>query len=393
MHKRIVFAICGCLFFIGGFAQNSGRELLNEIEKNNIRLNGFKSFVESEKLQNKSTNNLPNPQAKGYYLPFGNNQTSTYTEFEISQSFEFPSVYAARGKWNTLKAQELETEYLKVRQEVLLKAKLLLADFAMLQQQKEIAVARQEQAKQVLDQIETLYAKGQIGILDLNKAKIAWLQEQFATEQLQTEIQIVLDKLKKLNGGNDFELSGMGIQEPLQIPAMDSLWEEKLANDPIIRELKINQAASQQKIALEKNKILPDLSIGYNYQGVSGNNFSGFFGGISIPLWNSKNKVKAAEANYRFQQSKTQLVTAGLYVDFQEQYNRYLLLLEKFKEYQAVMENLESEKLLFKAYTLGEFSFMDYYRELRFYRNALDKKLQMEKELYQLKARLLKHRL
>jgi hypothetical protein len=65
----------------------------------------------------------------------------------------------------------------------------------------------------------------------------------------------------------------------------------------------------------------------------------------------------------------------------------------KYNEYQITMSNLDSEKILFKAYILGEFSFMDYYVELQFYRNASDKMLQMEKELQLLQARLLKHQL
>jgi outer membrane protein TolC len=133
--------------------------------------------------------------------------------------------------------------------------------------------------------------------------------------------------------------------------------------------------------------------VGYNHQGISGDNFSGFYGGISIPLWNSKNKVKAAKAGYKYRQSQTEAVTTTLYTDFQEKYNRYQLLLKKYREYQKTMKSLDSESLLFKAFELGEFSFMDYYVELQFYRDALDKMLQMEKELYQLKAELLKHQL
>ena len=57
------------------------------------------------------------------------------------------------------------------------------------------------------------------------------------------------------------------------------------------------------------------------------------------------------------------------------------------------MRNLESEKLLLKAYMLGEYSFMDYYVELQFYRKASDKMLIMEKELQLLQAQLLKHQL
>lgn len=394
MNKYIVSAICGCLFYVSGFSQDKNiGELLNEIEQNNTELKGYQSFIESQQLENRSNNNLPDPQLSGFYLPFGDNTTDAYSEYQIAQSFEFPTVYSSRSKWNDLKSMELQTSYAQKRQEVLLKAKTLLIELAFLQKQKAVETERRTQSKQVFDQIQELYDKEQVGILDLNKAKIAWIQEQFVVQKIESEIQIVLSKLRTLNGGNAIDGFTAGIDLPIEVVAVETLWQEKLANDPSLQSLKAAETASLQKVKLEKNKVLPNVALGYNYQGVSGSNYSGFYGGVSIPLWSSKNKVKAAEANYEYQQSNTQVVTTSLYTQFQETYNRYELMLEKFNEYQTTMSNLNSEQLLFKAYMLGEYSFMDYYVELQFYRNASDKMLQMEKELQLLQAQLLKHQL
>jgi outer membrane protein TolC len=196
-----------------------------------------------------------------------------------------------------------------------------------------------------------------------------------------------------LNGGNAIDGFTAGIDLPIEVAEVETLWQERLTSDPSLQGLKAAETASLQKVKLEKNKVLPNLALGYNYQGVSGSNFSGFYGGLSIPLWNSKNKVKAAEADYEYQQSNTQVITASLYAQFQETYNRYELMLEKYNKYQTTMGNLNSEQLLFKAYMLGEYSFMDYYVELQFYRNASDRMLQMEKEVKLLQAQLLKHQL
>ena len=166
-----------------------------------------------------------------------------------------------------------------------------------------------------------------------------------------------------------------------------------MAKDPKLLELKAYEAAAQQNVQLEKTKILPDLSLGYNYQGVNGNNYSGVYGGLTIPLWNSKNKVKAAQANYEYQQSNTQVVQQMLYAKLQQEYNQYQLLLDKYTEYQDTMETLNSEELLFKAYNLGEYSFLEYYMEVQFYRDATDRMLQMEKQLQLLQAQLLIHQL
>lgn len=394
MNKYIVFAISGCLFFFNGFSQTATVEgVLNEIEQNNTELKGYQSFIESQQLENKSTNNLPDPQFSGYYMPFGDNTTGDYTEYEISQSFEFPTVYAARGKWNASKSQQLASAYATKRQEVLLQAKGILIELTFSQKQKAIETERRTQSNQVFDQIQELFNKEQVGVLDLNKAKIAWIQEQFVVQQIDNNIQVQISKLQTLNGGNPIDDISSQLVLPAEIGTIENLWQDKLIKDPRLQELKANEAASFQKIKLEKNKVLPNVALGYNYQGVSGSNSSGVYGGISIPLWNSKNKVKAAEANYEYQQSNTQVITTSLYTQFKETYNQYELMLEKFNEYQATLSNLNSEQLLFKAYMLGEYSFMDYYVELQFYRNASDKMLQMEKELQMLQAQLLKHQL
>ena len=394
MYKQIVFAICGCLFFINGFSQTKNIEkLLNVIELNNPELKGYQSFIESQQLQNKSTNNLPDPQLSGYYLPYGDNITDTYTEYQISQSFEFPTVYAARGKWNDLKSVQIQSAYAKKRQEILLNAKEFLIELTFLEKQKTIETERRTQSKQVFEQIQELFNKDEVGILDLNKSKIAWIQEQFIVEQIESDIQILISKLKTLNGGKPLDLLSPQMVLPIEIGNIENLWQEKLANDPFLQELKTNEAASFQKVKLEKNKVLPNVALGYNYQGVNGNNYSGFYGGLSIPLWSSRNKVKAAQAKYEYQQSNTQVITTSFYSQFQETFNRYQLMLSKYNEYHNMMGNLESEKLLFKAYLLGEYSFMNYYVELQFYRNASDKMLQMGKELQLLQAQLLKHQL
>ncbi len=394
MNKYIVSVICGCLFSVTGFSQTATiEELLNQIEQNNIELKGYQAFIESQQLENKSTNNLPDPQLSGYYLPFGDNTTGDYTEYEVSQSFEFPTVYGARGKWNASKSEQLASAYATKRQEILLQAKGIVLELVFLQKQKAIETERRTQSKQVFDQIQNLFDKEQVGILDLNKAKIAWIQEQFVVQQIESDIQIQLSILKTLNGGNPIEDISSQIVLRAEIETLENLWLEKLTNDPRLQELRANEETSLQKIKLEKNKVLPNLALGYNYQGVSGSNYSGLYGGVSIPLWNSKNKVKAAEANYEYQQSNTQVITTSLYSQFQQTYNRYALMLEKYKEYQTTMDNLDSEQLLFKAYQLGEYSFMDYYLELQFYRTATHRMLQMEKELQLLQAQLLKHQL
>ena len=394
MYRYIVSAVCGFLISIGSFAQDAGiGNILKEISQNNRQLKAYRSFIAGEILGNKAENNLEDPQVSAFYLPFGQHETGDYYEYQISQRFEFPTVYGARSKRIEKQKELLELEYKMMSQEVLLKAKKQLLELKNLHSRKELEQQRVEQAKQVYDQIQRLFDAEQIGILELNKAKVAWLQEQFELDKIQIRIQNALMDLEKLNGGNSIQINQDQFFEDPEVTSMQNLWEEKLSADAEIQMLNAREAVAEQQVKLEKNKILPDLSIGYNYQGVNSSNYSGFLGGLSIPLWNGKSKVKAAKAKLEYAQADLRAEIAELYNRFQENYRQYHLLKTKYEEYQETFKNLNSEELLFKAYELGELSFLDYYREIEFYRQAYNNMLEMQRELFQLKAELLKHQL
>ena len=146
-------------------------------------------------------------------------------------------------------------------------------------------------------------------------------------------------------------------------------------------------------VILNKQKSLPNLTAGFNYQGVSNSNYSGIYGGISIPLWSNRNKVKAAKASYNFNQLNTNSQVLRFYSDFEKQYNDYEILLSKFKEYQETLSGLNSDALLLKSYGLGEISFMEYYIELKFYQEATNAMVEMARQLHQQKADILKYEL
>ncbi len=394
MIRNVVSVLCGFLISFGATAQNPKMEgILQQISQNNRQLQSYRKFITGQDLSNKTENNLQDPEVTAFYLPFGNHETDDYYEYQILQKMEFPTVYAARDKYIDKQKEFLELEYNSMRQEILLKSKKHILQLLTLQQRKELEQKRVEQAEQVYKQIQRLFDAEQIGILELNKAKVAWLQEQFEVEQIEIQIKNTLLELQKLNGGESIEADQVLSFEDVQLADLKTLWEEKLKADAEIKLLTALQSLAEQQVKLEKNKILPDLSIGYNYQGVNSSNYSGFLGGLSIPLWNSKNKVKAARANFEYAQANTNAETAEIYSLFQENYRVYELLRKKLEEYQEAFTGLNTEELLLKAYELGELSFLDYYREIEFYRQAHNKMLEMEKELFQLKAELLKHQL
>lgn len=284
-------------------------------------------------------------------------------------------------------------EYQLKRQDVLLPALKLLNDLIFLNKKEEIEKVRVLQSKKIFDQTNELFEQEQVGVLDLNKAKIAWIQEQFKLDIIGSDLKKIMIQLKNMNGGKELDFAPNDYVGSLIVDDPENLWQEKMQVDPELKILLDQEKVAKQQIKLSKNKSLPNLTAGYNYQGVSGSTYSGIYGGVSIPLWSSRNTVKAAEAKYDYQKSFTQVKTDVMHTEFLGEYEVYQVLLKKYQEYQSTLQSLGSEELLLQAFELGELSFIQYYIELQFYQKALDSMLEMENKLVQSKAELLKHQL
>ncbi len=394
MFKKTVFAFSVCLLSFAANAQTDEvTSVLLEIEQNNESLKAYTSLKESMQLELKSGNNLPDPQAGAYYLPFGNHASGDYSEFQVTQSLEFPTVYGVRNSLIEKQKLQMELEYELKRQEVLLPAKMHCIQLIHLNKRRVVEQLRVTQAKRIFDQVQELFETEQVGILEVNKAKIAWMQEQFKVAQVDSDRKSIGLLLQNLNGGKEIVFNQTDYTEDLKLGTMDSIWQIRQSTDPEIKILTQQDEVARQQIKLSKSKSLPNLTAGFNYQGVSGSNYSGIYGGLSIPLWNNRNKVKAAEARYQYQQSHSSAQSLAVYASFQNQYNEYQILFDKFNEYESTLEGLNSDSLLLEAYELGEIGFMAYYTELQFYRQAVDTMLEMEKQLNQIKIEILKHQL
>ncbi|MFY0686206.1 MAG: TolC family protein [Cyclobacteriaceae bacterium] len=394
MYKKIVFALCGCCLAFGLSAQSTSIEnVLREVEQNNQELKALGQYAESRALELKSGNHLPAPQLGAYYLPFGTHSTSDYSEFQVSQSFEFPTVYSTRSNLIDKQSDLLQLNYQVRRQEILAQAKEYCLNLIYLNKRLTTETLRVEQAEEVFEQVQELYEKEQVGILELNKAKVAWMQEQFKIQQIKSDQRNAMLLLNNINGGAELLFSSHEYALSLDMADKESIWQEKQSRDPKLVKLKQDEAIAQQALRLAKNETLPNLTAGFNSQGVVGERFSGVYAGITVPLWSSRNKVKAAQSQVDFQLTNNTSMSLQAYSAFEKQYNDYEIMLSKFQEYKATMSGLNSDELLLQAYQLGELSFLEYYMELQFYRQVYDAMLDMQYQLYISQIQLLKHQL
>lgn len=239
--------------------------------------------------------------------------------------------------------------------------------------------------------ITILFNKGEVSRQELNQAKIGWLQNQFSYEKTAQYRSTVLIALQQLNGGNSITFNQHNYPEPLQLLNFDSIWSEKTLADPILKELEEEKLISRHTILLNKQMGLPDMVVGYNYQGVPGFDYSGIYGGMTIPIWNNKHRVKAAQAQYESLKLNGDEKTSRYKSEQQIKYSDFQFFLEKYTEYENTLEGLTHD--LLESYRDGEITYIQYYMELHFYKEAFDRFLEVEYDLHKLRAELLAHRL
>lgn len=394
MYIKLALAIFICFLTLVSNAQiDDINQVLKSIEQNNLELKVLNEQIESKKVELSTSNNLNNPELIGYYMPFGEHSTGNYSEIQISQTFEFPTVYKSRNILIEEQGVQLKMSYELKKQEILLGAKLEIIGLIAL---KKRLIEEQEEVKQaeiVFEHTQILFDREQIGVLDLNKAKLNWVQIQFLTEQTENNIREKQNKIRNLNGGTEITIAQTNYFENLEIQSLDSLWKDKVENSPLLKLLVQKEKVAEKQLLLAKQNRYPDLQLGYNYQGVLNENYSGVYAGISIPIWSNKNKIKSADLNLNYSKSYSDFQIQMLKSDFEIQYNNYVSLQKRYVAYSSTFTELNSVALLTQGYKSGELSFSEYYMETSFYYEAYSSMLNMEKELHQLKAELLKHQL
>ncbi|MEQ9299571.1 MAG: TolC family protein [Cyclobacteriaceae bacterium] len=394
MFRIVICALCTSVFSFAGFAQSTRLEqVLDQVEQNNPELQAYLSYADSRRSQLKATNGLPGLELLGYYMPFGEHTTSDYYEFEVAQSFDFPSVYSARKELIGLQQDQLGIEYEQKRQAILLPAKKLCLELIYMNKRNEVVEQRVSQARQVMEQTQELFDREEVGILELNKAKVAWMQIRYSLDQVNAERAQVITRLEKLNGGQSIVLEDTDYVIELGLASLDSLWQQRMALDPSLRVLTQKENIASQQYMLAKRSNLPSITAGYNYQGFMGENYAGFMAGLSIPLWKGGARANSAKALSQYQQTYTSVEVIAARSVLSEQYQRYELLLSGLEEYRSTLAELGNDRFLKEAYELGQLSFINYYDESQFYWEAQDDMLLMEKELHQLKSELTKHQL
>lgn len=374
-------------------APNSIEQVLRNIESNNKELQANAQLITSQKLEAKTDNNLPDPTLSYAHLWGAKDKKETIGELVVSQSFDFPSLYATRNQLNRLKAGAFDSQASVFRQEKLLQAKEICLDIIMLRQQKQILGERLRTA----EELSKMYAKrlqtGDANAIETNKINLELLNVKTEASLNETALRNKLQELNALNGNVPvvFEES----QYPLTpFPAdLQLLKSEVIATDRTLQAFNNESLVARKQLAVNRSQWLPKLELGYRRNTESGMPFNGVVVGFSFPLFENRNKVKIAKAQVLNMDLQKENAALQVESEVSQLYREAETLHQSMEEYKRTFQSQQDLALLKQALTGGQISMIEYFVEVSVIYQSHQNYLQLENQYQKAMAKIYKSKL
>ena len=391
--KRIIIigslVSCALLTLTGEVQAQSGIEqVLKNIEANNKELQANAQLITSQKLEAKTDNNLPDPTLSYAHLWGAKDKNETIGELVVSQSFDFPSLYATRNKLNRLKAGAFDSQADVFRQEKLLLAKEVCLDIIMLRQQKHILEERLRNAEELAKMYAKRLQTGDANALETNKINLELLNVKTETSLNETALRNKLQELNTLNGNIPvvFEES---TYPATPFPAdYQILKSEVLSTDRTLMAFNNESLVARKQITVNKSQWLPKLELGYRRNTETGTPYNGVVVGFE-----NRNKVKIAKAQALNIDLQKDNATLQVESELAQLYREAKTLHTSMEEYRKTFQAQQDLALLKQALTGGQISMIEYFVEVSVIYQSHQNYLQLENQYQKAMARIYKSKL
>ena len=392
MKKLIIYIFCSFLS-ISLVAQNSVDSILRSVERNNKSIQSNIKYWEARRAEFRTGLTPYDPQVEYDYLFGSPAGAGNQKDFSITQRLDFPSVYKKKRALSNEQIAQTDLQRRVFRLDVLAEAKELALELIYLNKKDAELNRRLKGTEQLVQDYQKKLDKGDVIILDVNKARLQLLNIQNEVVLNQNAIQTTSTRLSALNGGIETSVRDTiypATQAISSFEVLDSLIE---ANDPIILVYEQEKTILERQIDVQKALNMPKIETGYHSQGILGQSYRGVHAGITIPLWENKNRVQAARSNLDYAVANAETHRLAHRLENRQLYEQLEVRRKGMEEYYKLMASLNNTALLEKALKLGQITIIQFFADQNYYFSAYDKYLQMELEYQKAIAELYKFQL
>lgn len=302
--SRIITLITLIVISLPQLSAQSLSDILSQISHHNPELRAVQHANQSLLAGMRSDNALGETSVE--YTPFyqrGYDGVAS-SEMIVSQSFDFPTLYATRGRANSYRANALDMQYQMAVRDVMLRARQLCFDLCIAQSRHDLLRQRQLVADDLLRLLDMRMAQGDATRIELNRVKLERMSVSADLLRSQATIADLRTQLVQLNGGSP-------------LPQLDSLRYEDVEAYALLHRLpnsvdnvlpESRDGGNALEVGIAENQLqssvydvkaarqgwLPQLTLGWRWNTDAGVSSHGVLVGMSLPLFANSSKVKAA---------------------------------------------------------------------------------------------------
>jgi cobalt-zinc-cadmium resistance protein CzcA len=338
--------------------------------KNNSSIKSERLKADYQQKLIKSATNLP---TTNIVVDYGQiNSFYNDNRFGISQSFNFPTVYSRQKK---LFKEEWQTATLNVSmKEAELKKAVSQSFYTLvyLYEKEKLLQKSDTIFSEFLKKSNLRFQKGESNILEKTTAETQRGNIQLQLIQLQQEKEVVKSQFQLLlNSDTDF----IPKAENLKLILDTTIDSTLVAQHPNLKVLEQQKKASLASTKLEKSKLLPSFTLGYNNTSITGTGandvvydksarFQSAQVGLGIPIFggSQKAKIAASKIGESISENEFQREKLLLQMQFQNALSQHQSNLEKLDYFEKTA--LPNAKIIIetanKQFYNGDINYLDW---------------------------------
>ncbi len=392
MKQIAITLLCAASIATSGYAQRSIDEILRQIESASPEIQAQRELTSALKTEAKTGKYLSNPTVEMENL-WGGAERAYNAELTVAQAFDFPTAYASRNKIARMQSSLYDNQQAAFRQQFLLDAELLCIDIIHLTRLDELYRQRLDRAVQMNDVYRKKMESGGANMMEYNKTNIELIDAQTQFDMNTAELQAKRRQLGTLTGNPDDTFADLQYPSRETSSPFEQISQGYLDGNPQIESLKNEVDINQRTVTLNRALSLPQFEVGYRHNfGVEGR-YKGFLVGLSVPLFERKNTVKAAKARVSSSNVQLESTRRNLTSEVRRLYDQTLSLQRSIDATRELISNLKALETLDKALDAGQINIIDYLTESAVILQSKERLYQLERDYQAAAAQLFRYEL
>ena len=166
-----------------------------------------------------------------------------------------------------------------------------------------------------------------------------------------------------------------------------------MEGNPQLEGLKNEIDINERTVTLNRGLSLPQFEVGYRHDFGAEGRYKGFLFGMSIPLFENKNTVKAAKAKVASSNVQLESTRKNLTSEVRRLYDQTLSLQQSIEAVRELISNQQALETLDKALEAGQITVIEYFTESEVILQSNERLFQLERDYHAAAAQLFRYEL